>query len=162
MSFRCHLSKQWVRSCKTFTSFKMPILVMCLRTNLTENTSLFFKIMHEKYVLLIYHSGCYVFSVEIQLVTIHIKQKNMNLRLCHQISAACMINTTWAQHEHWLSAVQVTSHYLKQWWLVYWRVYASLGLNELNTYLHKLWTGQIDPVILQGFLLWCTVQLYLG
>ena len=23
-------------------------------------------------------------------------------------------------------------HYLNQWWLVYWRVYASLGLNELN------------------------------
>ena len=25
-----------------------------------------------------------------------------------------------------------TSHYLNQWWLVYWRIYASLGLNELN------------------------------
>ena len=24
-----------------------------------------------------------------------------------------------------------TSHYLNQWWLVYWRPYASLGLNEL-------------------------------
>ena len=23
------------------------------------------------------------------------------------------------------------SHYLNQWWLVYWRIYASLGLNEL-------------------------------
>ena len=27
---------------------------------------------------------------------------------------------------------QTTSHYLKQWWLVCWRVYVSLGLNELN------------------------------
>ena len=26
---------------------------------------------------------------------------------------------------------QATSHYLSQWWLVYWRIYASLGLNEL-------------------------------
>ena len=26
---------------------------------------------------------------------------------------------------------QATSHYLNQWWLVYWRIYASLGLNEL-------------------------------
>ena len=26
---------------------------------------------------------------------------------------------------------QATSHCLKQWWLVYWRIYASLGLNEL-------------------------------
>ena len=31
----------------------------------------------------------------------------------------------------WLGAVQATSHYLSQWWLVYWRIYASLGLNNL-------------------------------
>ena len=35
---------------------------------------------------------------------------------------------------YWLGAVQVTSHYLNQWWLVYWRIYASLGLNELTNY----------------------------
>ena len=29
----------------------------------------------------------------------------------------------------WLGADQATSHYLNQWWLVYWRIYASLGLN---------------------------------
>ena len=34
---------------------------------------------------------------------------------------------------YWLGAVQATSHYLKQWWLVYWRIYASLGLNELRS-----------------------------
>ena len=37
---------------------------------------------------------------------------------------------------HWFrwrfGAVQATSHYLNQWWLVYWRIYASLGLNELK------------------------------
>ena len=33
----------------------------------------------------------------------------------------------------WLGAVQTTSHYLNQWWLVYWRIYASLGLSELRT-----------------------------
>ena len=32
----------------------------------------------------------------------------------------------------WLGAVQATSHYLNQWWLVYRRIYVSLGLNELN------------------------------
>ena len=32
----------------------------------------------------------------------------------------------------WLGAGQATSHYLNQWWLVYWRIYASLGLNELR------------------------------
>ena len=34
---------------------------------------------------------------------------------------------------YWLGAVQATSHYLNQWWLVYWRIYASPGLNELMT-----------------------------
>ena len=33
----------------------------------------------------------------------------------------------------WLGAGQATSHYLNQWWLDYRRIYASLGLNELNT-----------------------------
>ena len=27
---------------------------------------------------------------------------------------------------------QATSHYLNQWWWVYWRIYASLGLSELT------------------------------
>ena len=30
---------------------------------------------------------------------------------------------------------QATSHYLKQWWLVYWRIYASLGFNEPMSFL---------------------------
>ena len=36
----------------------------------------------------------------------------------------------------WLGAGQATSHFLNQWWLVYWRMYASLGLNELTHVLH--------------------------
>ena len=32
---------------------------------------------------------------------------------------------------YWLGAGQVINHYLNQWWSVYWRIYASLGLNEL-------------------------------
>ena len=32
----------------------------------------------------------------------------------------------------WLGADQATSHYLNQWWLIYWHIYASLGLNELR------------------------------
>ena len=39
--------------------------------------------------------------------------------------------------QHWfrwrLGADQATSHYLNQWWLVWWRINASLGLNELNS-----------------------------
>ena len=37
-----------------------------------------------------------------------------------------------------LGADQATSHYLNQWWLIYWRIYASLGLNELK------WTYQLN------------------
>ena len=32
----------------------------------------------------------------------------------------------------WLGVIQVTSHYLKQWWLVHRRIYESLALNELR------------------------------
>ena len=31
-----------------------------------------------------------------------------------------------------LGTNQAASHYLNQWWLVYWRIYASVGLNELR------------------------------
>ena len=31
----------------------------------------------------------------------------------------------------WLGAGQATSHYLNQWWLVYWYIYSSLSLKEL-------------------------------
>ena len=37
----------------------------------------------------------------------------------------------------WLGADQATSHYLNQWWLVYRRIYASLGLNELRPVMYS-------------------------
>ena len=45
------------------------------------------------------------------------------------------VQLTVFQHwfRYWLGAVQATSHYLNQWWLIYWRIYASLGLNELSS-----------------------------
>ena len=45
------------------------------------------------------------------------------------------VQLTIFQHwfRYWLGASQVTSHYLNQWWLVYWRKYASLGFNELSS-----------------------------
>ena len=48
------------------------------------------------------------------------------------------INNIPALVQIWLGAVQATSHYLNQWWLVYRRIYASLGLNELR---HFAWLG---------------------
>ena len=43
---------------------------------------------------------------------------------------------------YWLGADQATSHYLNQWWLVYWRIYAPLGLNQLMGWCTK----DITPV----------------
>ena len=39
----------------------------------------------------------------------------------------------------WFGADQATSHYLNQWWLDYWRIYASLGLNELSEAGQRFW-----------------------
>ena len=51
-----------------------------------------------------------------------------------------VIQLTSFQHwfRYWLSADQATRHYLKQWWLVYWRICASLGLNELKKYWSRI------------------------
>ena len=38
----------------------------------------------------------------------------------------------------WLGADQATSHYLNQWWLIYRRIYASLGLDGLSTVTNVL------------------------
>ena len=39
-----------------------------------------------------------------------------------------------------------TSHYLKQWWLVYWGIYVSLGLNEFR---HIDADGKLDASIIE-------------
>ena len=53
-----------------------------------------------------------------------------------------MVQLTIVQHwfRWWLDAVQATSHYLKYWWLIHRRIYASLGIQELNnrTLLNKI------------------------
>ena len=56
-------------------------------------------------------------------------------RLKFHWSLFLRVQLTIFQHwfRKWLGAVQTTSHYLNQWWLDYQRIYASLGLNELNT-----------------------------
>ena len=60
--------------------------------------------------------------------------KMFEFRLKFHWSLFPMVQLTIFQHwfRLWLGAVQATSHYLNQRWLVYRRIYASLGLNELN------------------------------
>ena len=63
---------------------------------------------------------------------------NENARVSIKISKLLflMIQLTIFQHRfRWLGAGQASSHCLNQWWLVYWRIYASLGLNELRSLL---------------------------
>ena len=60
--------------------------------------------------------------------------KMFEFRLQFHWSLFLMVQLTIFQHwfTSWLGAVQATSHYMNQWWLVYRRIYASLGLNELT------------------------------
>ena len=60
--------------------------------------------------------------------------KMFEFRLKFHWSLFLRFQLTIFQHwfRYWLGAVQATSHYLNKWCLVYWRVYASLGLNELT------------------------------
>ena len=49
------------------------------------------------------------------------------------------VELTIFQHwfRYWLGADQATSHYLNQWWLVYRRIYASHGLNEIMIFIFR-------------------------
>ena len=61
--------------------------------------------------------------------------KMFEFRLKFHWSLFPRVQSTIFQHWfRWLGAVQATSHHLNQWWLVYRRIYASLGLNELKTF----------------------------
>ena len=60
---------------------------------------------------------------------------NENVRISIKISLKFgLINNNPALVQIMTCASQATSHYLNQWWLIYWRIYASLGLNELARY----------------------------
>ena len=62
--------------------------------------------------------------------------KMYEFRLKFHWSLFLRVQLTIFQHwfRWWLGAGQATSHYLNQWWFIYWCIYASLGLNELNTH----------------------------
>ena len=50
----------------------------------------------------------------------------------------------------WLGAGQASSHYLNQWWLVYRRIYSSLGLNELSNFIF-IWKDYVPCPCVQIF-----------
>ena len=60
--------------------------------------------------------------------------KMLEFRFRFHWSLFLRVQLTIFQHwfRQWLGAGQATSLYLNPWWLVYWGIYASLGLNELR------------------------------
>ena len=59
-------------------------------------------------------------------------KKMFEFRLQFHWSLFLRVQLTIFQHwfRKWLVADQATSHYLTKCWLVHWRIYASLGLND--------------------------------
>ena len=72
---------------------------------------------------------------------IYLKMKVYAFRLRFNWSLFQKVQLTIFQHwfREWLGADQATSHYRNQWWWVYWRMYASFGLNELMDICRELW-----------------------
>ena len=65
---------------------------------------------------------------------LHLWMEIYMFRLKFHWSLFPMVQLTTSEHwfSEWLGAGQVTSHYLNQWWLVYWWMYTSLGRDELT------------------------------
>ena len=68
--------------------------------------------------------------------------KMYEYRLKFHLSLFLRVKLTIFRHwfRKWLGADQATSHFMNQWWLVCWRIYASLGLNELINRCWKIWS----------------------
>ena len=75
------------------------------------------------------------------------KMYEFRLRFYWKLFERFQITTSQHWFRTWLDADQATSHYVSQWWFVYWRLYASLGLDELR-YLN------ISTASFPLFLLW--------
>ena len=56
----------------------------------------------------------------------------ISLKISLKFVPEVQINNIPALVQIMLGTDQATSHYVEQWWLVYWGIYASLGLNELR------------------------------
>ena len=65
-------------------------------------------------------------------IFMHQKMYEFRLRIHWNLFLRFQLTIFQYWFRNWLGADQATSHYLNQWWLVYWRIYASLGLNELR------------------------------
>ena len=80
-------------------------------------------------------------SVPVNLITLSKQVKSWNLVRTGQYSYGTtsrhvnlILWFKWTIFQYrfrkWLGADQARSHFLNQWWLIYWSIYASLGPNE--------------------------------
>ena len=60
-------------------------------------------------------------------------------------SLPLLFGLTLFQHwfRQWTIVDQATSRYMNQWWVVYWRIYVSPGLNELNERMYDTLTENV-------------------
>ena len=103
-------------------------------------------------------SKCIVFH---ETVSISLKI-SLKIFLRYQLS----ILQHWSRQ--WLGAVQATSHYLNQWWLVCWRIYASRGLTGLKIQLplmisycplyHTQFSKEFDEILADWLTLWALLK----
>ena len=75
--------------------------------------------------------------------------KMFEFRLKYHWNLFLRVQLTIFQHwfRQWLGTDQVTSHYLNQWWLLYQRIYASLGLDKLRNDLCCCVSGKYGMLI---------------
>ena len=72
-----------------------------------------------------------------------------------------MLQWTIFQHwfRQWLGTNQATSHYVNKWWLIYWCIHVSLGLNELTyssgqeLYFHSILNSMAVYQSIQDFVI---------
>ena len=70
------------------------------------------------------------FSIAFPMVKIYA----FRLRICWSLFLRFQLTIFQHRFRLWLGTGLVTTHCLNQWWLVYWCIYASLGLSELRCY----------------------------
>ena len=78
-----------------------------------------------------------IFPTTISTIFYCMKMNKFRLRFHWNLLPGVQLTIFQHWFRKWHGAGQATSHYLNQWWLVNWSVYASLGLSELMRWLFE-------------------------
>ena len=80
---------------------------------------------------------------------------NYRLKINWSLLSMVQLTTFRLWFRQWLGAGQATSHYLNQWWLFYWRLIASLTLNDLSDSARDPGRTHSELALV---LLWCSYE----